>query len=213
VNGHDEHALDAVAALAVGALTVAESRAALAHLEGCPACREEYRALASAVGVVALASDPSGALAPARSARLRDRVVRAALAARPAAGGGPGVARTVPLEELVAFSPGIEWAVVPAPGMTLVYWIFDPPACGEVPAERHAFTQAGFVLQGAVTLHQGDGSPMTMRTGDVYSIPPGTTHGATFEERTILFDVYAPRNAEYEALYRAMRARRNAAGT
>jgi quercetin dioxygenase-like cupin family protein len=210
VSSHAEHPLDAIAALAVGALPAAESRAALAHLEACPACREEYRALASAVGVVARASEPAAALAPGRSARLRERIVRAALAARPATGGS-GVARVVPLHELVTFSEGIEWAVVPAPGMTLVYWIFDPPACGEVPPERHAFTQAGFVLQGAVTLHNGDGSSQTMRSGDVYAISPGTTHGASFEERTVLFDVYAPRNAEYEALYRAMRARRTIA--
>ncbi len=207
MSGYEEHSLDAIAALAVGALPAAESEAALAHLEGCPACRAEYRALASAVDIVAEASEAAGALPPARAMRLKDRIVRAALAARPAVPKGAGVARVVPLDELIRFAPGIEWAVVPAPGMTLVYWVFDPPACGDVPPERHAFTQAGFVLQGAVTLHDGDGTSRTMRTGDVYAISPGTTHGASFAERTVLFDVYAPGHAEYEALYRAMRRR------
>ena len=182
MSGYEEHSLDALAALAVGALPAAESGRALAHLESCPACRSEYRALASAVGIVAEATELRTALPPARSTRLKERIVRAAL----------------------------EWAVVPAPGMTLVYWVFNPPECGEVPPERHAFTQAGFVLQGAVTLHSGNGTSTTMRTGDLYAIAPGTTHGASFAERTVLFDVYAPRNAEYEALYRAMRLRSSA---
>jgi quercetin dioxygenase-like cupin family protein len=212
MSGYEEHSLDALAALAVGALPAAESGAALAHLESCPACRSEYRALASAVGIVAEATELRTALPPARSTRLKERIVRAALAARPAAPAGGGVARVVPLDELIRFSPGIEWAVVPAPGMTLVYWVFNPPECGDVPPERHAFTQAGFVLQGAVTLHSGNGTSTTMRTGDLYAIAPGTTHGASFAERTVLFDVYAPKNAEYEALYRAMRLRSSAPG-
>lgn len=213
MNGYEAHSLDALAALSVGALSAAESGEALAHLASCPDCRAEYRVLASAVGIVAAASEVESALPEAGSTRLKERIVRAALAARPAAPVGGGVARVVPLDELIRFAPGIEWAVVPAPGMTLVYWVFEPPECGEVPPERHAFTQAGFVLEGAVTLHSDNGTATTMRTGDLYAIAPGTTHGASFAERTVLFDVYAPRNAEYEGLYRAMRLRRSAPQT
>ncbi len=206
----DEHSPDVLAALAVGALPAAAVEPALAHLAACPPCRAEYRSLAGAVGVLAQTHDEAAVLTAGASAKLKERILRAALAARPAASSGAGVARVVPLDELVNFAPGIDWAVVPAPGVTLVYWVFDPPACGEIPAERHAFTQAGFVLQGAVTLHYGNGSSQTMQRGDIYSIDPETTHGATFQERTILFDVYAPKNAQYEQLYAAMRARRRA---
>jgi quercetin dioxygenase-like cupin family protein len=210
VSRSDAHSPDVLAALAVGALPAAAVEPALAHLAACPPCRAEYRSLAGAVGVLTETVEAAGVLTAGASAQLKGRILRAALSARPAASSGAGVARVVPLEELVSFAPGIEWAVVPAPGMTLVYWVFDPPACGEVPAERHAFTQAGFVLQGAVTLHYGNGTAQTMHRGDIYSIDPGTTHGATFQERTILFDVYAPKNAQYEQLYAAMRSRHRA---
>ena len=83
----------------------------------------------------------------------------------------------------------------------------NPPACGEIPLESRALTQAGVVLEGAMTLHYGDGAEQTLHSGELYAIAPGTTHGASFAERTTLVDVYTPNQTEFEARFRAMRSR------
>ena len=73
--------------------------------------------------------------------------------------------------------------------------------CAVAPRAQ-AQTQSGFVLEGKFTLQFPDG-PQPHQAGDLYAIEPGVLHGATFQSRTILCDVYAPRHEEYEARYRA----------
>jgi anti-sigma-K factor RskA len=93
---HDEM-LDNVAAYALGALPADEAKAVAAHLQTCPECREEYRALRPAVTAVGYTAEactnPSvGATAsPLLKERLM-RQVRAEAASRRRAPAWPGYA-------------------------------------------------------------------------------------------------------------------------
>nr|MDP9106144.1 cupin domain-containing protein [Candidatus Eremiobacteraeota bacterium] len=142
----------------------------------------------------------SGGAMPAesRADALRTRVMAAARAARPDQ--NAGYSAVVAHDALVPYGPGIEWAVVADRSVTMVYWIFTPPQCGVIPPETHTITQAGFVLEGAMEMHYG-GTKVVCRPGDFYTIAPGTVHGAAFLERTVLLDVYAPNNTEFERRY------------
>jgi anti-sigma-K factor RskA len=77
MTAHDEM-LDNVAAYALGVLPPGESDAVAAHVAGCKACHDEYRALLSAVTAVAYAaeagSDPASG--PGPSALLKARIMR-----------------------------------------------------------------------------------------------------------------------------------------
>jgi quercetin dioxygenase-like cupin family protein len=210
---HDEALLDAVAALAVGALAPDEAADAQTHLTSCPSCRAEFGALSAAVDAVATAATATPAmLSDANAARLKQTVLHAAVAARPPAelasrppAAAPGGhAHAVPRDALVQLEPGISFAVVAGEGITLVYWVFEPP-CTALPREFHPQTQAGIVLDGLMTLHYGDGSAQTCRPGDMYAIAPGMPHGASFPEPTVLFDVYTPNRTDFEEQYRALR--------
>jgi quercetin dioxygenase-like cupin family protein len=106
-------------------------------------------------------------------------------------------------EKIVPFAPGISWAVLPGDGMTLVYWVFEPPACGEVPLHQHAASQGGVVLEGSIHLRDEQGRTMTLRAGDVYTLQSDAPHGATFTERCVVLDVFAPNRVEYEERYAA----------
>ena len=101
------------------------------------------------------------------------------------------------------FAPGISWAVLPGDGMTLVYWVFEPPACGDVPMHRHDVAQGGVVLEGSITLRRGDGASTTLRPGGFYTIRAGEPHGAAFTERCVVLDVFTPNRTEYEERYAA----------
>jgi quercetin dioxygenase-like cupin family protein len=112
-------------------------------------------------------------------------------------------AALVPREHLATFAPGISWAVLPGDGMTLVYWVFEPPACGEVPLHEHVISQGGVVLEGSIHLRYADGSTNTLRAGDCYTLGSSVPHGATFTERCVVVDVFAPNRIEYEERYAA----------
>jgi quercetin dioxygenase-like cupin family protein len=112
-------------------------------------------------------------------------------------------AALVPHEKLVPFAPGISWAVLPGDGMTLVYWVFEPPACGDVPLHEHVVAQGGVVLEGSIHLRYADGSSTTLRAGDCYTLGSSVAHGATFTERCVVLDVFAPNRVEYEERYAA----------
>ena len=101
------------------------------------------------------------------------------------------------------FAPCISWAVLPGDGMTLVYWLFEPPACGDVPLHQHAVAQGGVVLEGSIHLHDEHGRTTTLRTGDVYTLQGNAPHGATFTERCVVLDVFAPNRVEYEQRFAA----------
>jgi len=112
-------------------------------------------------------------------------------------------ASIVPADKLIAFAPGISWAVLPGDGMTLAYWVFDPAACGDVPLHQHAVAQGGVVLEGSIHLHDENGVRTTLRPGDCYTLPKNALHGATFTERCVVLDVFSPNRVEYEERYAA----------
>lgn len=112
-------------------------------------------------------------------------------------------ASIVPRERLIEFAPGIRWAVLAGDGMTLVYWVFEPPACGEVPLHDHVISQGGVVLEGSIHLRDADGATTTLRPGDCYTLRSSAPHGATFTERCVVIDVFAPNRREYEERYAA----------
>jgi quercetin dioxygenase-like cupin family protein len=112
-------------------------------------------------------------------------------------------ASIVPRDKLLPFAPGISWAVLPGDGMTLVYWVFEPPACGEVPLHEHAVAQGGVVLEGSIHMRYADGSQQTLRVGDCYTVASNAPHGASFTERCVVLDIFAPNRREYEDRYAA----------
>ena len=109
----------------------------------------------------------------------------------------------VPGDKLAPFAPGIQWAVLPGDGMTLVYWVFEPPACGDVPLHDHVVAQGGVVLEGSIHLHDAGGAVTTLRAGDCYTLASRAPHGATFTERCVVLDIFAPNRVEYEERFAA----------
>jgi quercetin dioxygenase-like cupin family protein len=112
-------------------------------------------------------------------------------------------ASMVPGEKLAVFAPGIQWAVLSGDGMTLVYWVFEPPACGEVPLHDHVVGQGGVVLEGSIHMRYADGSTTTLRAGDCYTVGSSVPHGASFTERCVVLDIFAPNRVEYEERFAA----------
>jgi quercetin dioxygenase-like cupin family protein len=110
-------------------------------------------------------------------------------------------ASAVSKDALKPFAPGISWCVLPGDGMTLVYWVFEPPACGDVPLHQHDVAQGGVILEGAITMQYPDGATCTLRPGDLYTVRANAPHAATFPERCVLVDVFAPNRREYEERY------------
>jgi quercetin dioxygenase-like cupin family protein len=106
-------------------------------------------------------------------------------------------------ERLTDFAPGIRWAVLPGDGMTLVYWVFEPPACGEVPLHEHDVAQGGVVLEGSIHMRYADGTQTTLRAGDCYTVASRVPHGAMFTERCVVLDIFTPNRREYEERYAA----------
>jgi quercetin dioxygenase-like cupin family protein len=199
---HDDALYDDLAALAVGALSAAEAQALEEHLAACARCRAEYAAAREGFDVALAATESAGSRpSTSRAEALRDRVMASARAARAPA--GKGYSAVVARDALIPFGPGIQWAVVPQQGITMIYWVFDPPECGELPPETHTQTQAGYVLEGEIDLHYYDeGRTMALKQGAFYTIAPGTVHAATFPTRTVLLDTYAPNHTEFERRYR-----------
>lgn len=103
----------------------------------------------------------------------------------------------------IPFAPGISWSVLAGDGMTLVYWVFEPPTCGDVPLHRHAIGQGGVVLEGSIHLHDENGVKMTLHPGDLYTLKGNAPHGATFTERCVVVDMFSPNRIEYEERYAA----------
>lgn len=112
-------------------------------------------------------------------------------------------ATAVPSEQLKPFAPGIDWAVLAGDGMTLVYWVFDFPACGEVPMHSHDIAQGGVVLEGSLVILDASGGQRTLRSGDFYTLARNEQHGVRFTERCVVMDVFAPNRPEYEERYAA----------
>jgi len=116
-----------------------------------------------------------------------------------------GVARYAamfPPERVVPCAPGASWSVLPGDGVTLVYWAFQAPECGDLPMHRHPQSQAGYVVEGEMTMKYDDGTERVLRAGDFYSIPGGKKHAASIKERVVIIDVYTPGRPDYEERFR-----------
>lgn len=185
------------------------------HLRACATCRAEYDALRGVGDLVGLAAvRPGPDETPAAPGLLKSRVLRAARAMREpvsttASAVPSGYAHMAGANAFLDFAPGIKWAVMRGDGVTLVQWVFDPPACGDIPDECHAFTQSGIVLDGSFSLRYADGTSRRLSKQDIYTVSAGIVHGAEFHERTVLFDVYAPNHTEFEERYLAQLHERN----
>lgn len=201
---------DDVAALAIGAVPFEEAAELGGRLATDPELRAAYRGFLEAAGVLGHAVESTASeLSKDRKERLKSRILSAAREARRELNPkGSDFATVIPPGQLVQFGEGIRWAVLAGPGRTTVYWVFDPPACGDFPLETHTQAQSGLVLEGAFTLLFAEGRALPLKAGDQYSIAPGTVHGATFEARTLLCEVYTPNYEDLEALYRSHVVRR-----
>jgi quercetin dioxygenase-like cupin family protein len=116
-----------------------------------------------------------------------------------------------PKDRIVSCGPGAKWSVLAGDGVTLVYWAFEAPKCGDLPMHQHAEKQSGYILDGEMTLHYEDGTSRVLQTGDFYSIPGGVAHGATVNGKVVILDIYAPRRTDFEERFRFnLRARRAA---
>jgi quercetin dioxygenase-like cupin family protein len=203
-----EHAAfrEAAALEAMGVLPQAASDLLRAHLHECDACMNEYRGLRPVADLLGYEVEFDGMRSePADPHGLKARVMRAARAARAPKADGAHAVRAVPVADLIEYAPGVKWAVVPADGATIVYWAFDPPECGHVPAESHYFTQLGVVVKGKMTMSFGDGTQQHYGPSELYAIAPGMVHGAHFTESTTLVEVYTPNHIEFEELFAKQR--------
>ncbi len=197
---------EAAALEALGVLPQAASDSLRAHLHECPACMNEYRELRPVADLLGHEVEFGGMRSePPDPQGLKARVMRAAQAARAPKADGAYAVRAVPVADLIAYAPGVKWAVVPASGATIVYWAFDPPECTHVPAESHYFAQLGVVLKGKMSMTFGDGTQQHYGPSEIYAIAPGMVHGAHFDESTILVEVYTPSHTEFEAQFAKQR--------
>jgi anti-sigma factor RsiW len=98
VSFHDDAFLDAVAALAAGALPPAEAAKTEAHLGECAVCRAELAELSAAIPVVGLAETASSETwSASAAARLKQRILHGVTQPAPVA--APH-ATTVPTEAM-----------------------------------------------------------------------------------------------------------------
>ncbi len=206
VDGEHASFREAAALEALGVLPQAASDSLRAHLHECAACMNEYRGLSPVADLLGHEVEFNDVRSePPDPHALKARVMRAAQAARAPKTDGAYAVRAVPVADLIEYAPGVKWAVVPASGATIVYWAFDPPECGDVPAESHHYTQLGVVLKGKMTMDFGDGTQQHYGPNELFAVSPGMVHGAHFPESTILVDVYTPNHLEFEALFAKQR--------
>jgi len=119
-------------------------------------------------------------------------------------------AEMFPPERIIPLAPGAVWSVLGGDGVTLVYWSFQAPECGELPMHHHPQSQAGYVLDGEMVLKFGDGTRRVVKAGDFYSIASGVKHGAVVNDRVTIVDVYTPERPDYEERFRfSLRAKQD----
>jgi len=115
-----------------------------------------------------------------------------------------------PPERIIPCAPGAAWSVLAGDGVTLVYWSFQAPECGELPMHLHPQSQAGYVLEGEMVLKFGDGTRRLLKAGDFYSIASGIKHGAVVNDHVTIVDVYTPGRPDYEERFRfSLRAKQD----
>ncbi len=98
--------------------------------------------------------------------------------------------------------PNVRWAVVPIEGATAVYWEFAPGA--SVPRHNHHHAQLLVVLQGSIDMVFDD-KTVTVRAGELLSIPPYQFHAAVAHETMRVVDIFVPKREEYEEEYLSQR--------
>jgi quercetin dioxygenase-like cupin family protein len=86
--------------------------------------------------------------------------------------------------------PGILVRPVLGKRLNISFIYFEPQAVA--PVHQHREEQIGTILEGSLEFELA-GEKRTLRTGDVYVIPPDVPHGAvTHEEGCITLDVFSP---------------------
>ncbi|MDP9017473.1 MAG: cupin domain-containing protein [Candidatus Eremiobacteraeota bacterium] len=191
-----------MASLALGAISDAEAAELMGRLAADADLRGEYGRQLEVAGLLALTAEATAQeFSDERKERLKNQLLSAAKQTSKTVVPESSFANVVPMERLVQFGPGIRWTVLPGQGITTVYWIFEPPECGTVPWEEHDQTQSGFVLDGRYTMLYPDAPPLELSAGDYYAVPAGVVHGASFQTKTILCDVYKPVKEDFELLY------------
>lgn len=202
MNGDLEEML---AALAAGAADETETAALAGTLATNARARDAFARYRSAVECLALtAAGDTEKLDAGQKRRMLARIVAQA-AAEPKAPASNYLS-LVPKDRLLPYARGVEWAVIPGDGITIAFLIFDPSECDDVPLEIHGQDESGYVLEGSCTLWYHGGKRDDLITGDYYMVPGGKAHGAIFHERTVLFDVFSPNNADFERKYEKQRA-------
>lgn len=200
---------DDIAVLAAGASPAHEAPALTGQLAADADLRKSYRSYLDVAGLLGFDAEATpDQFGDERKERLKARLLAAARASQQSTSAEVDYLRVVPRDLLVPFSEGVSFAVVPGENITTIYWEFDPPTCGEQALETHDQTQAGFVLDGEFTLVYPEGAARPLKRGDRYTIAPGVLHGATFQARTVLCDVYTPNHTEFEAQYALARKQR-----
>ena len=70
-----------------------------------------------------------------------------------------------------------------------------------VPLHSHPHEQGGVVVEGRMSMTIGEETRI-LEPGDVYLVPPNTTHGASaVEGRVQALDVFAPVREDYQKLW------------
>lgn len=68
----------------------------------------------------------------------------------------------------------------------------------ESPLHSHSSEEMAIIIEGEFDMKIGDESQL-LKPGDVYHVPPDTTHGGvTHEHRTVMISVFSPPRKDYE---------------
>ncbi len=78
--------------------------------------------------------------------------------------------------------------------MMLIEWTFEPGTL--VPQHQHPHEQSGYVVSGEM-FFTVEGAERKVPAGMGYLIPSNVPHGARFEQRTVLIDIFSPPREDY----------------
>ncbi|SMH36151.1 cupin domain-containing protein [Azospirillum agricola] len=76
------------------------------------------------------------------------------------------------------------------PGLMLVEFTFKPGTVA--PMHSHPHEQVGYIVSGALELTMDGHGTEILGAGASYYVPPGTMHGVTILEPTVLVDAFTP---------------------
>jgi len=95
--------------------------------------------------------------------------------------------------------PGVYLRILPGERVMFSAVRFEPHAI--VPTHHHPHEQMGIVLEGELELWIQD-ERRTLRSGDMYTVPPNVPHGAeTKGASCLVLDVFHPLREDYVKLF------------